>query len=318
LRHAAVVTKVVKICSPKSFLLCQPRYLGALPLNRNRQRPFDEMLLVLVYPIRRAVLESLWEREHSFDELTRICEDHGKLGYHLRRMRATVRRDPDSGAYQLTDQGRLAYEWLTEASSDYGKRRFDLEVSPEHTPLRYVDRLGIGDHALALYSDSALRRDLVFRFLRAGMSRGMAAIYLVPEQRVSRESKEMRARYADTDELEKKGAFTIMSAEEWYMRAGKASPDIIIENWLKLAQEKARKGYKGLQAAGEMNVFFDDAKISELIAYERKLGRKLAENLCGMCIYQAARLQPEQVTSLIEVHGHGIFEGIGLDLSESS
>jgi hypothetical protein len=103
-----------------------------------------------------------------------------------------------------------------------------------------------------------------------------------------------------------------MSAEEWYMRPGKASPHTIVDNWSKLVQEKMREGYKGLQAAAEMDVFFENSKTSELVAYERKLGRKFPQSICGMCMYDTPRLEPGQVMSLIETHGHGIFERIAL------
>jgi hypothetical protein len=140
----------------------------------------------------------------------------------------------------------------------------------------------------------------------------MATIYLASEQGMDKERKEMKRRYSDIEELEERGAFTIMSAEEWYMHRGKASPDVIVDNWSKLLQEKMSQGYKGLQAAAEMDVFSENSKTSELVAYERKLGRKLPQSICAMCMYDAPRLEPGQVMSLIETHGHGIFERIAL------
>jgi len=61
-----------------------------------------------------------------------------------------------------------------------------------------------------------------------------------------------------------------------------------------------------------MSVFFENSKTSELVAYERKLGRKLPQGLCGMCMYDTRRVEPKQAMSLIETHGHGIFERIAL------
>lgn len=75
-------------------------------------------------------------------------------------------------------------------------------------------------------------------------------------------------------------------------------------------QEKTRQGYKGIQTAAEMDVFFEKSKTTELLAYERLVGRKLSQSICGMCMYDALRLEPGQVMSLIETHGHAIFERI--------
>jgi len=269
-------------------------------------------LHVLWHPIRRRLLESLWEKDRSFDELNRICSNHGRLGYHLRSMSGMMIRDPRRKVYRLTDEGRVAWEWLVQASSDYARRRLDIEVTPAQNPFTYADQLNLSDHAFVMYGDADFRRAVAFPFLRAGLTRAMATIYLASEQGMDKERKEMKRRYADIEELEERGAFTIMSAEEWYMRRGKASPHTIVDNWSKLVQEKMREGYKGLQAAAEMDVFFENSKTSELLIYEKKLGRKLPQGLCGMCMYDAPRLEPGQVMSLIETHGHGIFERIAL------
>lgn len=267
---------------------------------------------VLWHPIRRRLLESLWEKDRSFDELNRICRNHGRLGYHLRSMSGMVTRDPTGKLYRLIDEGRVAWEWLIQASSDYAKRRSDVEVTPAQNPFTYADQLSLSDHAFLMYGDADFRRAIAFPFLRAGLTRRMATIYLASEQGMDKEREEMRSRYIGVEEFEERGAFTIMSAEEWYMHRGKASPDVIVHNWSKLFQEKMREGYKGIRAAAEMDVFFENSKTSELLIYEKKLGRKFPQDLCGMCMYDARKLEPGQVMSLIETHGHGIFERVAL------
>jgi len=138
--------------------------------------------------------------------------------------------------------------------------------------------------------------------------------HLASEQRLDREAKEIGRSILDIEELEEKGAFTIMSAEEWYLRRGKVSAGVIVGNWLKLTKEKMKKGYRGIQAAAEMDAFFGNAKTPGLLIYERKLGRKIPQMLCGLCLFDARRLQPEQLISLLEAHGHGIFEGIAFQI----
>ena len=71
-------------------------------------------LRVLVHPIRRRLLESLWEKDRSFDELNRICSNHGRLGYHLRSMSEMVVRDPGRKVFRLTDEERMVWEWLVQ------------------------------------------------------------------------------------------------------------------------------------------------------------------------------------------------------------
>jgi len=260
-------------------------------------------------------LESLCEKDHSFIELRDICvSNHGKLGYHLRKMRDIVERDPIRKVYRLTDEGRLLYQWFIDALSDFMKRRLDLTVTADFNPIRYAEKLSLSDHASFFYEDEALKRAVSLPFLRTGLQGHLAVIYLASEQIMDREAKEIRRSITDIEELEKKGSFTIMSGEEWYLRRGRATADVIINNWLKLAEEKIRQGYKGLQIAGEMAPFIDDAKTSELLTYERKLGKKLSLMACALCMHDAAKLQPELLVSVIKAHGHGIFEGIAFEL----
>lgn len=132
---------------------------------------------------------------------------------------------------------------------------------------------------------------------------------------MDREAKELRESDMHIEELEERGAFTIMSAEEWYLRRGRASADVIIDNWSELAKEKMKEGYRGLQVAVEMDAFFNSRKTGELLVYERKLGRRIPQMFCALCQYKASRLEPDQLVSLVEAHGHGIFEGIALQLA---
>jgi len=237
---------------------------------------FEKSLSILRHPIRRTILESLSEKDRSFVELTDICiVNHGKLGYHLRKMRNTVEHDPDRDVYRLTHEGRLTCEWFIQAFSDLMKRNLDLTVTPDFNPIRYVEKLSLSDHSILLYEDEVMKRSVSLPFLRAGLQRGLSAIYLASERKMERIAKEMRRSIADAGELEERGAFTIMSAEEWYLRRGKASADVIIGNWFKLAEEKMKEGYRGLQVAAEMDPFIEEVKTHELLVYEGKLGQKL-------------------------------------------
>ena len=268
-----------------------------------KERSFDKLLHILEHPIRRRILESLREKDLSYDEVTRICSNHGRLGYHLRQMCEIVKRVPKEKMYRLTQSGRVAWDWYAQAPSP--NARGDLEPAPVH--VAYANQLGLNEHAFALYEGADSRRAIAFPFLARGLTRSMASIYIVSEKEMNPERKEMRRRYIGMEEFEERGAFTIMSAEEWYMRRGRASPDVIIDNASKLLQEKMSQGYKGLQGATEMSVFFENSKTSELLVYEKKLGRKFPQGLCGMCMYDARKLEPGQVMSLIETHGQGIF-----------
>ena len=276
---------------------------------------FDRCCLVLKHPIRREILESLWKRDCSFIELNDVCEeDHGRLGYHLRRMKGLVEHDPERKVYRLTDEGRLFYEGYIQILGLLRRLELDLKVTKKHNPIRYAEGLSLSDHAVLFYDDETAKRIVTIPFLKAGLLRDLAVFYLASEQTMDREAEEMRKNGIDVEELEKAGVFTFMSGEEWYLHRGKASANTIIGNWLKLTEAKLKKGFRGLQVAGEMNAFFDNAKTRELLLYERKLGQKVPHMVCALCMYEASRLQPEEYTSVIEAHGHRIHKGYASSL----
>ena len=269
----------------------------------------DEIHRALAHPIRRRIIECLQESDFSFRELLKCVAvgNHGKLGFHIKALRGLVEREPTMKKYRLTDRGQLAGEliWDIRFIIDRGGR--DLA----HEPTRYVRRLRFGDHAVLFYDTEDVKREITFPFLEAGLPKGEAVVYLVPEHKLDSESREIQ-RYGISVDYFRTEAFTIMSADEWYMKKGKAQAKTIIANWQKLLKEKQKAGFKGLRGAGEMEVFFDNAKIKELLRYEAALGRQLASNVCGLCLYDTHRVDENQFVQLKKSHGHLILQDIAL------
>ncbi len=109
-------------------------------LSDFEDRFFEEALAVLSHPIRRKILEYLWEKEYSFLELSNICErDHGKLGFHLRKMNGLVDRDPSRKVFQLTPKGRLMYEFLVQGLFNL-QRATERSERTEHEVERFRNR----------------------------------------------------------------------------------------------------------------------------------------------------------------------------------
>jgi len=270
----------------------------------------DEIHRALAHIIRRRILESLQEENDlSFRELLKRVgvSNHGKLGFHLKALKGLVEREPSMKKYRLTDRGQLASEliWDIRFTIDRGGRDLALE------PTRYVRRLKSEDHAVLYYDTEDVKREISFPFLEAGLVKGEAVVYLVPEPKMDSEGQAVQ-RYGISADYFRTGAFTIMSADEWYLRKGKAQAETIIANWLTLLREKQEAGFTGLRGVGEMEVFFDNAKTKELLRYEATLGRQLLPNLCALCLYNTNRLEEKQIIQLKKYHGHEIFKDIAL------
>lgn len=261
----------------------------------------DEIFNALAHPIRRHIIESLREKSLTYNQLLRLISitNHGKLGFHIRTLKGLIEREPSTNKYHLTEKGYLASELVWDIRFILSRGRRDLASEPT----RYVKKLGFGDHAFLLYSTEDDKREIVFSYLEAGLPREEAVIFLVPEQRIDSENREVQ-RYGISANNFREGAFMIMSSEEWYLKKGKAHAETIIANWLELINAKQKVGFKGLRAAGEMEVFFNHGKNEQLLKYEETLGRQFTQHWCALCIYDVNRLDKRQISQLTNYHGH--------------
>jgi len=175
-------------------------------------------------------------------------------------------------------------------------------------PTRYVRRLRLGDHAVLFYETQDFKRQISFPFLLAGLLKGEAAVYIASEHELDSEAQEIMGYGISVDHFRTE-AFTIMSADEWFLEKGKVQAKTIIANWLRLVKEKQKAGFTGVRGAAEMEFFFNYAKSKELLRLEAALGKQLAPNLCGLCIYDKHMLDGEQFNRLNICHGHSIFRG---------
>ena len=266
----------------------------------------DKIQKALAHSIRRRVIECLQEKDLSFQELLGCLAigNHGRLGFHLRALSGLVEHEISTSKYHLTDRGQLAGELIWDTR--FLTRRAVKDLT--HKPTRYVRCLRFGDHATLFYDKEDVKRKIAFSFLEAGLIKGEAVAYLVSEHKMDSEIQEIQ-RYGITTDHSRNESFTIISAYEWYIKKGKAQAETIIANWQALLKDKQKAGFTGLRVAGEAEVFFDYAKVKELLKYEMALGRQLAFDICGLCIYRHG-FDEKLFTQLQQSHGHSIFKGI--------
>lgn len=255
------------------------------------------------HPIKRKIIEYLAEENLSFTQLLSKINafgDSGKFGYHLRRLTDFVELEPTTKKYQLTYRGRLLSGLI---------REFCSQVSRGNQPLRYAEQLVLRDHAFALFNSESFKRDITFPFLKAGLSRGYAAVYAVSEEKLDSEVLALKKSGVDLDSSPK-GALTVMPSFEWYIQKGKAEAKTITENWQMLIEEKKEAGFAGLQVAGETAVFVDDGKVNELLQYEKSLGRQCGLDMCTICLYDKKSFEEIGIPQVLKSHSHIISEDL--------
>jgi DNA-binding transcriptional ArsR family regulator len=268
----------------------------------------NEVHKALAHPIRRRIIECLQEKGVlTFNDLLKYTSmyNHGRLGFHLRALKGLIEHEPSTNRYNLTDRGFLASELICDIRLTLAKDTLDLN----HNPTRYVRRLSSNDHAILFYNTEEIKRQITYTFLEAGHLKGDAIVYIVSEHKLDFESQEIQKYGINSDNLHEK-ALTILSADEWYIKKGKAQAKTILDNWLTLLKEKQKMGFTELRVAAEMEVFFNYAKNKELLAYEAVLGKQLAPAMCALCLYDAHKLEEQEFIQLNHSHSHSIFKGI--------
>jgi hypothetical protein len=261
----------------------------------------NEIQKAISHPINRKVIEYLAEETLSFTQLLNKIDgscEHGKFGYHLRRLAGFVEFEPVTKKYVLTYRGRLLLDII---------RDFRRRVQKANQPLKYAEQFARGDHAFALYNTESFKHDISFSFMKAGLLRGKAAVYTVGEEKLDSEVLLLKKNCLDLDSLPK-GALTVIPSYEWYIQKGKAESKTIIENWQRLVKEKKKLGFKGCQVAAENATFFDNGKANELLQYEEAIGRKIDLDACAICLFDSKRCKENGVSRIYKSHSHIISE----------
>jgi hypothetical protein len=252
----------------------------------------------------RRIIDCLHAENLGFTELLNKVGDgvnHGRFGYHLRTLSEFVELEPKTKRYCLTDRGEMLAILID---------NFRFVTAKGNEASRYAERLTIGDHAIAFYDNDDFKRQISFPYLKAGLSRGEAAVYIISEDKLGSEIREIQKCGIDLNSMSKE-AFTIMSAEEWYLEKGRLkATKKIATNWQRLIHEKKKAGFAGMHFAGEVAVFISNGKSEELLRYEKLLGKQLAFDLCGLCLYDKKLLEERYIVRTFNCHGHIISEDI--------
>ena len=108
----------------------------------------SNLLKILAHPVRRRIIKCLAEQGSlSFNDLLKFINNR------------------NHGEYSLTNKGLLAANLLDNISLILSGATQDLSYSP----IRYVQRLVLGDHAFFSCDSETTKKDICFPYLRAGL-----------------------------------------------------------------------------------------------------------------------------------------------------
>lgn len=162
------------------------------------------------------------------------------------------------------------------------------------------------DHILAIYPDVYAKLEEAFEFLKDGLDRNEAIIFLTDEMTRDDILKKMSRDWKiDACSLEKKGDITVSTVKEWYFPRGFVDSEAIIEKWKSASELAERNGRAGLRVFGDASPWFANGFGREVVEYEAQLERKFdipMTAICGYTVTDVKMLTPLQVKTLHERH----------------
>jgi len=179
--------------------------------------------------------------------------------------------------------------------------------------LEFVKSMRPRDHVILFYSNPEDKRMVLFTYLKAGLSRGEAAVYVASQEAPEEIEEAMKRFNIDVETYEKSGALKVISYKDWYFRGGRFNAAETMELWKNLYEEALAKGFKGLRVTGETSCFFEKRRVKELLAYEEALHRVLEIPIAAICAYDTEVVAQERdgklFLDLIQAHSTVIILG---------
>jgi hypothetical protein len=192
------------------------------------------------------------------------------------------------------------------------------EMKTENLPLakkgldtvNFVRTLQATDHVILFYNDLRDCRQLLFTFLKAGMDKGEAAIY-VTGQEMSKQSQKTTDEFGvNVKRYEMINTLKIINYDEWYIIDGKVDIPNIMTIWRKAVDEAKERDFKGVRVCSEMLCFFKHDLADKVLEYENACHRRLEIPMTTICAYDLNALNPlgeKLFLDLLKAHSHILF-----------
>ncbi len=179
----------------------------------------------------------------------------------------------------------------------------------------YMEGLRPTNHLIFVYQTPEAKYNVLFNYLRAGLKKGEAAVYVTSEESPDQIREAMKRFAIDVEKTEKTGALHIVGYEDIYLEDGKYSPLATINSWNKLFNTALKNGFEGLRVTGETAWFFKHKLVPELIEYEKSLHKVMEIPMIAICAYNANNLNKSKdplniYAELARAHGTVLFTGL--------
>ena len=140
-------------------------------------------------------------------------------------------------------------------------------------------------------------------YIKAGLERNERCLYIADDNSVAVILKRLEEAGVEVDEALKRGALTVATKQETYLRHGVFEPEQMIAGLKREVEISLEEGYAGFRATGEMTWSLDlPSALTRIYEYESKLHEELPAAFVGLCQYDETRFPEQIIQGMVDCH----------------
>ena len=153
-----------------------------------------------------------------------------------------------------------------------------------------VEQIGLGDHAALFYRTRTEQLEIVIPFMAIGLERNERCLYIAEDNTTSEICQHLQDYGVDVPAAQKRGALSVVTKHETYLRHGCFQPDKMIDDICHAVDAALDAGFMGLRAAGELSWALDlPSALAQIIQYEEALDDHFYSKFAALCQYDESR-----------------------------
>lgn len=166
-----------------------------------------------------------------------------------------------------------------------------------------IGQLKLGDHAAFFFKTNEERLAHAIPYMIHGLQNNERCLYIADENTVFEVLVKFHQAGVDVSKAQRKGALTVVTKRETYLRHGLFEPEKMIADLHSEVKYSLEHAFSGFRATGEMSWALDlPSALSRLIEYEEKLQKLWPAELGALCQYNETLFAPELVEKMISLH----------------
>lgn len=166
-----------------------------------------------------------------------------------------------------------------------------------------INEIELGDHGALFYRTKEEQLDIIIPFLALGLQRNERCLYIAEDNTTAEICARLQASGVDVREAYHRGALSVVTKRETYLRHGVFQPDKMIHDLCDAVQGAVDAGFAGLRGAAEMSWSLDlPSALAQIVEYEEAVEEQFYAKFAVLCQYDESRFPAHIVKRMKELH----------------